>query len=223
MVVYFIRDKDEKINKYTVLSVLSPTTAIPIGLKCHKATLYNRLMMMSDELYVETWGRKQFFTSIYKLGIELFQIGFDVNSSEKVVDEVPRREERDAETESQTASKFGHKRYRGVDLVIKTTWKRMKWGKWMQSCNELHTSSSVSTVTSVEAMFKPQLKPSLQRFTKEMGSPSLIVNNNVIVTFITNIITIIINQSYLNIRAGLAPLWGLPTTLYSLKEHGTFI
>ena len=52
--VYFIRDKDEKINKYTVLSVLSPTTAIPIGLKCHKATLYNRLMMMSDELYVET-------------------------------------------------------------------------------------------------------------------------------------------------------------------------
>ena len=48
MVVYFIRDKDEKINKYTVLSVLSPTTAIPIGLKCHKATLYNRLMMMSD-------------------------------------------------------------------------------------------------------------------------------------------------------------------------------
>ena len=54
MVVYFIRDKDGKINKYTVLSVLSPTTAIPIGLKCHKATLYNRLMMMSDELYVET-------------------------------------------------------------------------------------------------------------------------------------------------------------------------
>ena len=54
MVVYFIRDKDEKINKYTVLSVLSLTTTIPIGLKCHKATLYNRLMMMSDELYVET-------------------------------------------------------------------------------------------------------------------------------------------------------------------------
>ena len=60
-----------------------------------------------------------FLTSIYKLGFELFQIGFDVNSSEKVVDEVPRREERHAETESQTASKFGHKGYRGVDLVIK--------------------------------------------------------------------------------------------------------
>ena len=78
-------------------------------------------MIMSDELYVETRGRKQFFTSIYKLGFELFQIGFDVNSSENVVDEVPRREEGDAETESQTASKFGHKGYRGVDLVIKTT------------------------------------------------------------------------------------------------------
>ena len=72
----------------------------------------------------------------------------------------------------------------------------MKWGKWMQSCNELHTSSSVSTVTSVEAMFKPQLKPSLQRFTKEMGSPSLIVNNNVIVTFMTNII----NQQQIKLK-----------------------
>ena len=57
---------------------------------------------------------------VYKLGFELFQIGFDVNSSEKVVDEVPGGEERDAETESQTAPKFGHKGYRGVDLVIKT-------------------------------------------------------------------------------------------------------
>ena len=61
------------------------------------------------------------YISICKIGFDLFQIRFDLNSSEKVVDEVPRREERDAETESQTASKFGHKRYRGVDLVIKTT------------------------------------------------------------------------------------------------------
>ena len=54
MVVYFIRDKDEKINNYTVLSVLYPMIAIPIGLKCQNANLYNRLMMMRDELYVET-------------------------------------------------------------------------------------------------------------------------------------------------------------------------